>query len=199
MDTMQTLDYRQFNCPYPVVETRKEMLANPGKILKVRVTDQISCDNIQRLASSQNYQAACAAATEGFLLTLTPETVTKDPAPQEVVTGNGKTVIFCGSEQMGEGDEQLGQILLKNFFMTLTELDRLPEIILLVNSGVKLACTDSGALEPLTALASRGVDIASCGLCLDFYQLKEQLQVGRTTNMLEIAETKLQAARIICP
>ena len=196
---MKTLDYRQFNCPYPVVETRKEMLANPGQVLKVQVTDQISCDNIQRLASTRNYQAAREPMADGFLLTLTPETGTVGPTPTEVIVANGKTVIFCGSERMGEGDEQLGQILLKNFFITLTDLDRLPEIILLVNSGVKLACSGSEALESLAALANRGVDIASCGLCLDFYQLETQLQVGRTTNMLEIAETKLQAARIIRP
>ncbi len=44
-----------------------------------------------------------------------------------------------------------------------------------------------------------GVDIASCGLCLDFYQLKDQLQAGRVTNMLEIAEAQLQAGRVIKP
>ena len=58
--------------------------------------------------------------------------------------------------------------------------------------------TDMDA-EALNALACRGVDIAACGLCLDFYHLKEKLQVGRTTNMLEIAETALQAGRVIRP
>ncbi|NOY12833.1 MAG: sulfurtransferase-like selenium metabolism protein YedF, partial [Deltaproteobacteria bacterium] len=75
----------------------------------------------------------------------------------------------------------------------------LPDTILFVNSGVKLVCRGSDALEALNQLACRGVDIASCGLCLDFYRLKDQLEVGRITNMLEIIETQMQADRIIRP
>ena len=193
---MKKLNYSQLQCPQPVVETRKEMLAHPTLTLQVQVADQISADNIGRLADSQNYQVARQAEPSGFLLTLTPtESTETATAPQ--TAPSGKTVVFCGSQQMGEGDQELGHILLKNFFATLTELDTPPETILFVNSGVKLTCQGSDALEALNALAGRGVDIASCGLCLDFYTLKDKLQVGRTTNMLEIAETKLQAAKII--
>ena len=195
---MKKLDYRQFKCPHPVVEIRKVMLAAPSRVLQVQVADQISCDNIGRLATSQNYQIEQQAAEDGFLLTLTPAEITTEPT-QIHPQATGKTVIFCGSEQMGDGDKELGHILLKNFFVTLTEIDPLPETILFVNSGVKLACKGSDALEALNALACRGVDIASCGLCLDFYHLQDKLQVGRTTNMLEIAETKLQAKRILRP
>ncbi len=195
---MKTLDYRQFQCPYPVVETRKALLAHPDEELQVLVTDQISADNIGRLATSRNYQLQQQPADSGFLLTLTPVASTAMPP----VTGDkvgGKSVIFCGSEQMGDGDAELGRILLQNFFVTLTELEVLPDAILFVNAGVKLACQGSEALEALHALACRGVDIAACGLCLDFYHLKERLQVGRTTNMLEIAATTLQAGRVIRP
>ncbi|NOQ51007.1 MAG: SirA family protein, partial [Desulfuromonadaceae bacterium] len=36
---MIELDYHQHQCPYPVVETRKQMLANPGEIIEVLVGD----------------------------------------------------------------------------------------------------------------------------------------------------------------
>jgi len=34
----------------------------------------------------------------------------------------------------------------------------------------------------------RGVNVQSCGLCLDFYGLKENLAVGEISNMYAIIE-----------
>ena len=69
--------------------------------------------------------------------------------------------------------------------------------MLLVNAAVKLACDGSDALEALEKIACMGTDIAACGLCLEFFELKEKLQVGRTTNMLEVAESLQTAGRVI--
>jgi len=198
--TIRKLDYSQFQCPHPVVETRKQLLANPDATLSVLVGDQTAKENISRLASKMGYQVEWQAEGANYLLTLTPgagAAEQQETVPQ--ATARGDTVIFCGSDQMGQGDAEFGRILMNNFLATLLEFDPLPSLILFVNSGVKLVCSDSKALEPLNKLACRGVDIASCGLCLDFYQLKEQLKVGRVTNMLEIAEAQLQAARLIRP
>lgn len=195
---MLKLDYRQFQCPYPVVETRKQILANPGQSILVQVGEPAACENVSRLAVSQGYTVAQQSGEDGFTLSLTPGTGERAKMPADSAT-SGQTIIFCKSDRMGEGDAELGRILLKNFFMTLTELEQLPETILFVNSGVRLVCSASDALEALNKLACRGIDIAACGLCLDFYHLKENLQVGRVTNMLEIAESQLKAGRIICP
>jgi selenium metabolism protein YedF len=199
---MITLDYSKFLCPHPVVETRKQMLANPEEKLSVLVGDQTAKENISRLASKMGYQVEWESEQLNYRLALTPTSGgDTQPAQQPTVqsAASGDTVIFCGSDRMGQGDDEFGQILLKNFLVTLLELDPLPDLILFVNSGVKLACVGSGALEALDQLACRGVDIASCGLCLDYYHLKEQLKVGRVTNMLEMAEAQMQAGRLITP
>lgn len=195
---MIELDYRQFQCPYPVVETRKQILANPKETFAILLGDQTAKENISRLAQKMGYQTNAEQEGTDYKLTLSPSDVAQ-PQPSELTEIVGRTVIFCGSDQMGQGDEEFGQVLLKNFFVTLLELEQLPDSILFVNSGVKLVCSGSDALEALNQLACRGVDIASCGLCLDFYHLKNQLNVGRATNMLEIAETQMQAGRIIRP
>jgi len=195
---MREVDYRQFQCPTPVVETRKELLAHPGESLLVWVADQIACENISRLATGQGYSVEQKSTETCISLTLRPGN--DHPNPAEVSAAvSGKTMVFCKSDRMGDGDDDLGRILLKNFFMTMTELEQLPETVLFVNSGVKLVCTGSEALEALNALACRGVDLAACGLCLDFFQLKESHQVGRVTNMLEIVESQLKAGRILTP
>lgn len=199
---MIKLDYSQFQCPHPVVETRKQMLADPTATISVLLGDQTAKENVRRLATKMGYQVDMQPDAQNYRLTLTPATEqNRQPQQPEAIkaTSTGDTVVFCGSDQMGQGDEEFGQILLKKFLATLLELDPLPDCILLVNSGVKLVCAGSDALEALNQLACRGVDIASCGLCLEYYHLKEQLEVGRVTNMLEIAEAQMQAGQIIKP
>ena len=199
---MIKLDYSQYQCPYPVVETRKQILANPGQLLEVLVGDQAGRDNVSRLATKMGYQASAEATENGFRLTLNPNEQAESAAqeqPQSTTATTGKTVIYCGSDRMGDGDAEFGRILMRNFLTTLLEMDPLPDVILFVNSGINLTTTGSDVLEALKMLESRNVDIASCGLCLDFYQKKKQLQVGRTTNMFEMAEVQCQAGRVICP
>ncbi|MCK5913858.1 MAG: sulfurtransferase-like selenium metabolism protein YedF [Desulfuromusa sp.] len=199
---MIKLDYSQHQCPYPVVETRKQMLAKPGQILAVLVGDRSGRDNVSRLATKMGYQTIIEAAGKGFNLTLSPAELTESETqeqPQTSTDFSGKTVIYCGSDRMGTGDDEFGRILMRNFLTTLLEMDPLPDIILFVNSGINLTTTGSEILEALKILDSRGVDLASCGLCLDFYQKMEQLEVGRTTNMFEMAEVQCQAVRVICP
>ena len=200
---MITLDYSQHKCPYPVVETRKQILAHPGEQLQVLVGDQAGRDNVSRLAQKMGYQAGAEAAGSGFRLTLTPGERTAEPTMQEspgpASQSSGKTVIYCGSDRMGDGDDHFGRVLMRNFLGTLLEMDPLPDTLLFVNSGIDLTTTGSDVLEALHKLVDQGVDIATCGLCLEYYQKKEQLQVGRVTNMYEMVELQCQAARVVSP
>lgn len=193
---MKTLDCRAQKCPHPVVETRKLLLAEPGAPLTVLVGDATARENISRLAASQGYTVRVEPAEGGFALELSPG---EKPAETTGPAVQGKTVAFITADTMGSGSDELGRILLKNFLFTLTELGTVPDVLLFVNAGVKLTTEGSEALEALEKLACMGADIASCGLCLDFFHLKEKLAVGRATNMLDIAETLLKAGRIIRP
>ena len=48
-------------------------------------------------------------------------------------------------------------------------------------------------------LAEQGVEIRTCGTCLNFYGISEKLQVGEVTNMYDIAERMTKADLIIKP
>lgn len=194
---MKTLDCRDRQCPHPVVETRKALLAEPGAPLTVLVGDETARENVSRLAASQGYAVRVSASEGGFALELTPGE--KPQAAPAGAPAAGKTVVFVSADTMGSGSDELGRLLLKNFLFTLNELEQAPDVLLFVNAGVRLTTAGSEVIEALEALACRGTDIASCGLCLDFFQLKEQLRVGRVTNMLDIAETLQQAGRVIRP
>jgi len=192
---MKKLDLRAHQCPYPVVQTRKAMLDSPDTPMTVLVGDDTARDNISRLAESMGYVIDIDETESGFALGLSPGVPSESIDDTRSVSG--KTVALITADTMGQGDDDLGRILMKNYLFTLTEMETLPDKILLVNAAVKLACEKSDALEALEQIACMGVDIASCGLCLEFYDLKDKLHVGRTTNMMEVAESLQSAGRII--
>ena len=63
------------------------------------------------------------------------------------------------------------------------------------NSGVKLTTEGSPCLDDLEKLQDNGVEIISCGTCLDYYGLKEKLKVGEISNMYTIYETLFNAGK----
>jgi selenium metabolism protein YedF len=194
---MKTIDCRAQRCPHPVVETRKLILSAPGTPLQVLVGDETARENVSRLAQNQGYSVEVSSTEGGYALNLQPGQKREAAAQGQAVSGN--TVAFLASDQMGSGDPELGYILMKNLIFTMAEGAEPPDAILFVNSGVRLAAEGSEVLDALDKLACQGVDIASCGLCLDFYNFKEKLKVGRVTNMVEILETLQNAGRIIRP
>jgi len=192
---MDTLDCRGQQCPQPVIQTRRRILAQPDVPCRVLVDDSASRDNISRLATGMGYAIKTSDFDGGFAIDLTPGAIAAPKTVGSVATG--PTILFIASDRMGSGDQKLGQILLKNFIFTLTESDTTPDAIYFVNNGVKLTVGGSDLIEPLTALADSGVDIASCGLCLEFFGVKEALSVGRVSNMLELTNALQGAGRII--
>jgi len=192
---MKSIDCRGQQCPHPVIATRKVMLADPDTMVQVIVDDQACRDNITRLAKTLGYSIKAQESGPVTTLALTPGGT---PAKRPVFgPATGPMVIFITSDQMGNGDAKLGQILMKNFIFTLIEGDVSPDAIYFVNGGVKLTIGGSDVLEPLEALANRGVDIASCGLCLEYFGAKDSLAVGRISNMLELVNALEGAGNLI--
>ena len=109
------------------------------------------------------------------------------------------TVVAISAAVMGEGSEELGKTLLKAFVFALTQQDKLPKTILFYNGGAALTCEGSAMLEDLKALEAQGVEILTCGTCLNFYGLTEKLAVGSVTNMYTIAEKLTQAGNVVKP
>jgi len=193
---MNILDCRGQQCPQPVVQARRQMQASPGASLQVLVSDPAARDNVSRLASGQGYQVKVEQLEGAFRLDLTPG---EKPAGVAAVAVSGPTVVFVAADQMGSGDPDLGHILMKNFLFTLAENNTAPDQLLFVNAGAKLTVQGSDVIEALQKLAELGADIATCGLCLEFFSIKDTLVVGRVTNMLEIVTSLQNAGRIVRP
>jgi selenium metabolism protein YedF len=116
---------------------------------------------------------------------------------EKKIREEGDWVVFIDFDTLGRGSEELGKILIRSFLHTLREAGLQPRKIIFITSGVKLACKGSDVLEDLRSLSSRGVEIFSCGTCLDYFGLKEKMQVGRISNMYEILNSLAQAGKVL--
>ena len=115
-----------------------------------------------------------------------------------VAHGQGSgTVVVVGAEVMGRGDDGLGAKLLGNFLRTLAAVDPKPEAVVFYNSAVKVLGQSSAHLEALRQLDDAGVDLLACVTCLEFYGLTQSLAVGHVSNMREIVQRTMAAAKVV--
>ena len=110
-----------------------------------------------------------------------------------------ETIQLLSFLRMGSGNDELGKVLIKGFIFAVTQLDTLPKTMLFYNGGATLTTEGSDSLEDLKSLEAQGVEIMTCGTCLDYYGLKDKLAVGTVTNMYSIVETMAKAGRIVRP
>lgn len=196
---MKIIDAKGKACPIPVVLAKKEIDAGK-QVISIEVDNSIAVENVSKLASKEAYDINIKEENGAFQLTLSkngkqaaaPSAETDPACP----TSSVQTAIFVGTDSIGSGERELGTVLMKMFFYTLSESADLPTEILLMNSGVKLA-TDAAVVEHFQVLQNKGVEILICGTCLDFYQLTEQVQIGTVSNMFEILNRMQKANKVI--
>ncbi|MDR2739524.1 MAG: sulfurtransferase-like selenium metabolism protein YedF [Treponema sp.] len=183
-------------CPIPVIEAKKALRkAVPGETVRVLVDNDVSRQNLEKMAAGQGFASAFEVQGDGnVLVSITATAGTAAPA---ALSGGQGFVAAIGKNTMGAGDDELGAILIKGFIYSLTEMDAPPETLLFFNSGVWLTTEGSNVIGDLKTLEAKGTVISSCGTCLDFYKLKDKLAVGNVTNMYAIASAMADAAKVI--
>ena len=171
--------------------------------VEVLVDNEIAVQNLTKMAQQKGYQySAEKLAEREYRVLFTVGEAADAPAEEAPVCApdtRTDTVVAIGSDKMGIGAEELGKTLLKAFVFALTQQDQLPKTILFYNGGASLTCEGSPMLEDLKALEAQGVEIMTCGTCLNFYGLTEKLAVGSVTNMYTIVEKLTQAGNVVKP
>ena len=200
---MKEVDALGKPCPIPVVLTKRQMDAGESLIL-TKVDNVTAVENLMRLAESQGYSATLRENDGCYEVMLSElgETRAKrgpldkaPPPPDELLAGG--LAVFVAGEHLGEGDRELGATLMNLFFFTMAEGDEVPTHILFLNGGVKLPVENSEVIGHLKKLEERGSEILVCGACLNYYGLKEKLQVGQVSNMYEILLRLQSAAKVV--
>lgn len=194
-------------CPIPVVKATRALLGmtEPGT-LEVHVDNETAVQNLARMASGNKLSARFDKMKEGeYVVTIeVPTPMGNSPLeePPMIPCGadaKGGLLVAVDTDVMGRGSDELGRVLMKGFLYAVSQLPEPPGTMLFYNGGAHLTCRGSESLEDLKALEAQGVEIFTCGTCLDHYGLKEQLAVGEVTNMYTIVEKLAGAGRVVKP
>lgn len=199
---MITVNAMGDSCPIPVIKTKKAMQALTGpETIEVLVDNEIAVQNVTKMASSSGGKVTSEKLGEKeYKVTIAMGGAADDAEETACIPdARDNMVVVVSSDRMGSGNDELGKVLIKGFIYAITQLDKLPKTMLFYNGGATLTCEGSDSLEDLKSLEAQGVNIMTCGTCLDYYGMKEKLAVGSVTNMYVIAETMAGADKIIRP
>ncbi len=201
------IDNRGLSCPLPVVNTKKALEENAEDLAAGQTTVSIvdndtASMNVQRFAKKAGYQVLAEEKSDGIYISISsgtherpaqgvqkPESEGCECSCVSPSGGEPEVVFLVTSSALGQGSEELGKLLMTSFFNTFLNGEPFPSKVLFMNSGVFLTAEGSPVLDSLNRMSEKGVEILSCGTCLDYYQLKDKLKVGEVTNMYDTVET----------
>ena len=198
-------------CPIPVVKTKNAVKELGGSgVVETLVDNEIAVQNLTKMANQKGYGVKSEKLDSNrYKVTMEIGEVSAEPedsGEDEVclVTpagsqGRKNTVVAIASSKMGEGNDELGGVLIVGFIYALGQQDVLPKTVLFYNGGATLTCEQSPALDDLKSLEAQGVEILTCGTCLSYYGLTDKLKVGDVSNMYTITEKLTQADMIVKP
>ena len=132
-----TVDAMGKQCPIPVVMTKKILdKAEQGDEIQVLVDNETAVNNLSRLAGSTGCSFVSRKTEDGYEIHMVvksdvqartaaePEIVCTPAVPQ------GDYTVAITSDKMGDGDPELGAILIKGFVYALTQLETPPAFLL---------------------------------------------------------------------
>lgn len=186
------VDARGLACPEPVVLTKRALDSNDIREVMTIVDNKIALENVSRMVKTLSLESIIEEQDGNFYINISKE----DMLPEKDSL-RGSTVVLIKGNVLGQGDDKLGSILMKSFMYTLTQMEGEIKTLIFLNSGVLLTTAGSDLIEHIKNLESNGVEVLSCGTCLDFYGLIDKLQVGVVGNMYTIAEEMLAASKVI--
>ncbi len=189
------VDARGLDCPQPVILTNKAF--DEVDELTTIVDNAVARENVIKLARTKGFNIAVEEKEGDFHLHLTRESCGIQVDAGQLASG--PTVLLIASDSIGRGSDELGRKLMTAFVQVLHDITPQPDMIIFINSGVKLVAEGSQTIEDLRSLEETGIELLACGTCLGYYDLKEKIVVGKISNMFEIASSLFGAGKIINP
>ncbi|WP_321329835.1 sulfurtransferase-like selenium metabolism protein YedF [uncultured Ilyobacter sp.] len=182
-------------CPMPIIMTKKALKEIEEGVVETLIDSEISKENLEKMAREMGLSFETTEENGIYHVKITKDI----KANEETEIKDEKTVMVIASDQMGDGSEELGKILMKGFIYTLTEMEKVPSTILFYNSGAKITVEGSESIEDLKTLEERGTEILTCGTCLNYYGIEDKLAIGEISNMYTIIERQTEATKVIRP
>ena len=201
---MKIVNCKGLICPMPLIETKKAIKeSNIGDDILVEIDNETSFNNLSHFLNDNGLTFEYTKEASDYRLTFKVKElqtrIEEHKSEYKPRPNTGNYIIVLSSNYMGSGNDDLGKLLLKGFINTIDQLESLPQEIICYNSGVTLAMKGSDTAQSLKNIESQGIEITLCGTCVDFFGLKDNLEVGSISNMLYIAGKLSSDTRIVKP
>ena len=207
---MKKIDAVGQACPMPVILTKRALKESNGEAILISVDNEIATQNLAKMAEQLKlsvqvekindslYEVQLSDPNAGNEAHAAGHTALPEQATDTVAPSGASYVVVLNSDFIGNGSEELGRTLMKSFLFSLTEQDVLPDKVLCYNAGALLTTEGSAVLNDLKAREEDGVEVLTCGICGEFYGVKDKLAVGTFTHMYRIVEI-LRTAKTVSP
>jgi len=190
-----------------LIATRKALKeSKTGDSFKILIDNKTSFENVSRFLRDNKTEFKAEEKNGIWILTVTKSNSTgAEVKAEDYCTVDvphfkqGDFVIVFSSDKMGEGEEELGRMLMINFIKAIKDLDVLPKKLVFYNNGVKLGASDSVLCDHLKEIETMGVGLLFCGTCVNFYSLQDKIKIGTLSNMFEIAQVMASAGNVVKP
>jgi selenium metabolism protein YedF len=204
---MRIIDTKGQLCPAPLIATKRALKETPeGESFQLLIDNQTSFNNVGRFLKDNNTSYEASQAGGVWTLSITRgEPDASQVKAEDYCTDSiahfhkGDFIVVITSDKMGEGDIELGQLLMSNFIKAIKDLDKLPGKIVFYNKGVTLVTKTSPLIDHLTDLEKMGVEILLCATCVNHYKIADNVGAGTLSNMYTIAEVMAAAGNIVRP
>jgi selenium metabolism protein YedF len=202
---MKTVDAKGKLCPLPLILTKKAL----GEIaeietLEILLDNETSVKNVTRFLEDHKMAFKLTQKGKEFNLLVSktgviPESTNVEEYCEVELPQKSNYMIAFQRDVLGDGVKELGILLIKAFVNTLPEVDIKPTSLVFLNSGIVLTLIDSPVIDSLKKLEKIGVEILVCGTCLDYYQKKTELGVGKISNMYDILDRLSRSGNVVYP
>jgi selenium metabolism protein YedF len=204
---MRIIDTKGQLCPAPLIAAKRALKETAeGESFIVLTDNKTSFNNLSRFLKDNKAEIQVSETSGVWTLTIRKTTVDiiqpneeKYCAPEIAHFEKGNYVVVISSDKMGEGDEQLGLLLMTTFINAMRDLDELPQKLLFYNNGVKLVTNNSPVIETLRDLEKMGVEIMLCGTCVNHYSLASVVGAGTISNMYTMAGIMASSGKVLKP
>lgn len=185
----ERLDCRGLACPEPVLRTKAALEKLGEGVLTVRVDNPAARDNVERFARSQGCMTRTVEAGPGLWEIGIVKGYACTAGEGEAAGVQPAAAAFLVLSDAIGPEPELGKILMKSFLGTVAQADPKPARLLFLNRGVHLTTEGSSVLDVILEIEAAGVEVFSCGTCLEFFGKREALRVGRVASMYDTVET----------
>ncbi|MDR2569028.1 MAG: sulfurtransferase-like selenium metabolism protein YedF [Oscillospiraceae bacterium] len=214
---MKIIDVLGKPCPVPVIEAKKALAEREVNGVIIKVDNIVSVQNLEKMAvgyeydfsynelASNEFDVVICKTRDGSLSRQAGSKTGDNPhggkgsLSYQAGSVRQRTVpcLIITKDTLGEGARELGEILIKGFIYSITELPEPPRFVAFLNSGINLVTAGANTIADLKKLEEKGTEIIVCGTCVKFYNRENDVAVGTIVNMYEITEKLASVSNVI--